>query len=129
MGRLRENTDVTALVLAWAILVQSALVAFASATAAAAAVSGEPTIICTTNGPVGATGAPQPKRHGSHLNCCSLACRTACGGTAAGVLPEIARLPLPPEPGIRHLALGGALGLDSADIFAARPRGPPTARA
>jgi hypothetical protein len=128
MGWLRKNRDVTALVVAWAILVQSALVAFASAAAAAAAISGDPAVICTAEGPVTAKTLPQPKRHGSHLNCCSLACRTACNsGIAAGVLPEIASLQLPSALDAARLSLAGTTRLHAADISAARPRGPPAA--
>jgi hypothetical protein len=127
MGWLRKNRDAIALVLAWALLIQSALLAFASATHAAALASGEAAIICTSNGTVAAKEAPQPKRHGPHCDCCSLACRAGCNSVTAGLAPEAAiLLPLPDLAGAEAL-LTETPKLDSADIFAAKPRGPPSA--
>lgn len=126
MGWLRKNRDAIALVLAWALLIQSALLAFASATHAAALASGETAIICTSNGTVAAKEAPQPKRQGPHCDCCSLACRTGCNSSTAGLAAEAAmRLPLPDLGGAGAL-LAETPKLASADLFAAKPRGPPT---
>jgi hypothetical protein len=127
MGYLRKNRDAIVLVLAWALLLQSTLLAFAWATAAAAAASGDASIICTSSGIVAGKDLPQPKRHGSHLNCCSLACRAACSGGAVGILPEAAAALPYSDFGSRKADRPGALRFDSADIFAAKPRGPPIA--
>ncbi len=130
MGWLRRQGDCIALVLAWALLLQSALLGFASAAHAASLASGtgEAVVMCTSKG-IAAKEAPAQKRHGSHGQCCTLACRLSCAGTASiGVLPNLASIPAPATVLIlRKMPRLEALPRISADGLSARPRAPPAA--
>ncbi len=126
MGWLRKQLDATALVLAWALLLQAAIVSFASGVEAAALASGDTSIVCTAKGIVPAKSEEKQKRTAHKADCCKAACRTACAG-AAGVEPRLASLPLPARDESAVALPTRTPHFQSADHFAARPRGPPTA--
>jgi hypothetical protein len=76
MGWLRGNRDVIGLVLAWALLLQAAILGFTSAahTAALTAQAGEAPIICSRDG---LKQTPQPKHQKHGCECCLTSCRTS----------------------------------------------------
>jgi hypothetical protein len=128
MGWLRRDGDCIGLVLAWAILVQAAIVSFTSGLHAAALASagGEAAVLCTLKGPVKGETPPGQARHGRDSQCCLAACRLAWSGNGEGLLANAAILPIPPS---AALLLKGprfdAPTSKSVGHDAARPRAPP----
>jgi hypothetical protein len=129
MGELRKNRDCISLALAWAILVQAVILSFTSGLHAAtlAAGAGGGSVLCTARAP-GGEQIPAETPHRADWQCCATACRLACSTTAAGLLPEAERVPLPAAAfAVVELPRADALAPPSPDAFSSRPRAPPLA--
>jgi hypothetical protein len=120
---LRRHQDVVSLVASWALLLQALIGPLLPSQ-----MSSEPGLVmCTAKGAV-AAGKSLPKQHKPNCPCCTFACRVGHGGTAAGILPEAARVAPPALAAI--FKLGPRLdvpALRRSEYSAARPRGPPAA--
>ncbi|MGV1015263.1 MAG: hypothetical protein ACOYB4_09865, partial [Methyloceanibacter sp.] len=121
--------DCIALVLAWALLLQSAILSFSFGlhASAFAAGPGEDIVLCSVRGE--APDGPLPvSHHQPDMACCILACRMACHAGVGGILAAEARVPLPGSAAIlveapRH----DAAQPHSAGLLTAQPRAPPLA--
>ena len=126
MAWLRRDKDCIALVLAWALLLQAAILSFASGAHATLA-SGGPIVLCTAKGAVIGRQLPGQGHQKTDCQCCSIACRFTCGASCGGLLPIAMRVPLPPS--ALRLAMGpipDVRAAESAEAFSAKPRAPPT---
>ena len=112
MGWLRRERDCIALVVVWALLVQAAILSFASAAHAATLASGQAIVLCTAKGAVISLELPGQSHQKADCQCCAMSCRQACG-TSAGLVPLALHVPLPADRG---------LGQPAAAIRAGRPR-------
>jgi hypothetical protein len=130
MGWLRRDKDCIALVVAWALLLQLAILSFASGAHAATLASGGSIVLCTAKGAVIARQLPGQSHQTADCQCCSMSCRAACGGGCGGIVPLALRVPLPASveaPADPPRVLG--LRLKSAEASIAQPRAPPRAKA
>jgi hypothetical protein len=128
MAWLRRDKDCIALVVAWALLLQAAILSFASGAHAATLASGGSIVLCTAKGAVIGRQLPGQGHQKADCQCCSMSCRLACGGACGGILPVALRVPLPASleaPGKPPRLLG--LEPRSAEASAAQPRAPPIA--
>ncbi len=126
MAWLRRDKDCIALVVIWALLLQAAILSFASGAHAATLASGGSIIMCTAKGAIVGRQLPGQGHQKADCQCCSIACRLYCGGSCAGVLPIALRVPLPPS--ALTLAIGPRLDVPAAkfaEAFSAKPRAPP----
>jgi hypothetical protein len=129
MGWLRRDKDCIALVVIWALLLQAAIVSFASGAHAAMLAGGsESIVLCTAKGVAVSRQLPGQNHQKADHQCCTMACRTACAATAGGIVPLELRVPLPasaeaPAKPVRALECRG----QSAEISPAQPRAPPLA--
>lgn len=128
MGWLRRDRDCIALVVVWALLVQAAILSFASGAHAATLASGQDIVLCTAKGAVIGRQLPGQSHQKTDCQCCAMACRSGCGGGCAGLVPVTLRIPLPasveapaaPLPRLEPL-------VQSPDASPAQPRAPPLA--
>jgi hypothetical protein len=130
MGWLRRDKDCIALVVAWALLLQSAILSFSFGlhASAYAAAPDQAAVFCSVQGAVADGQFPAEHHQQNDLACCTFACRLACGSVAGGMLADDARVPLPGSAVLlveapRTDAIPG-LG---ADLLSAQPRAPPPA--
>jgi len=128
MGWLRRDKDCIALVVVWALLLQAAILSFTSAVHAATIASGGSVVLCTARGAVVGGQLPGQSHRKADCQCCTTSCRSACGGSTAGLVPLALRVPLPasvdvPADPPRVLAPQHK----SADASPAQPRAPPLA--
>ena len=127
MGWLRRDKDCIALVVVWALLLQTAILSFASGAHAATLASGGSIVLCTTKGAVIGRQLPGQNHQKADCQCCTMACRSSCGGSCAGIVPLAFRVPLPasveapakPTRRLEPLA-------QSPDTGPAQPRAPPS---
>jgi hypothetical protein len=126
MGWLRRDKDCIALVVVWALLLQAAIVSFTSGAMAASLASGDSIVLCTTRGAVVDRQLPGQNHQKSGCQCCTMACRIACGATYGGIVPVEFQAPLPAliearaeRPQIVERCR------QPADASAAQPRAPP----
>lgn len=129
MGGLRKNRDCIGLAVAWAILVQAVVLSFTSGLHAATLAAGAEVgaVLCTARSP-GGEQIPAEKPQMADWQCCATACRLACAGTSAGLLPEAERIPLAAAAFVVvEMPRADAPALPSHDAFASRPRAPPLA--
>jgi len=127
MGWLRRDKDCIALVVVWALLLQAALLSFASA-AHAATLATENVVLCTLRGALIGDPSPGESHRQTDHPCCTMSCRLACGSTGAGILPLALRVPLPasveaPSPPPR---LVEPLA-QTSEVTPSQPRAPPRA--
>ncbi|MGH6793347.1 MAG: DUF2946 family protein [Methyloceanibacter sp.] len=116
--------------MAWALLLQSAILSFSFGlhASAYAAMPDQTAVLCSVQGAV-VDGQLPAEHHQQHdLACCTLACRLACGSVAGGMLADHVRVPLPGSVAIlveaqRIEAIPG----HGADLISAQPRAPPLA--
>jgi hypothetical protein len=130
MGWLRRDRDCIALVAAWALLLQSAILSFSFGlhASAFAASPDQTAVLCSVQGAIADGPLPAEHRHQHDLACCTLSCRSACGGHMGGVLADNVRVPLPGTAVILAAAPEAETILpDSAALSAAQPRAPPLA--
>jgi hypothetical protein len=128
MAWLRRDKDCIALVIAWALLLQAAVLSFASGVHAATLASGGSIVLCTAKGAVIGRSLPGQSHNGTDCQCCSMSCRAACGGGCGGLVPIALRVPLPASveaPAKPPRVLG--LRPQSAEASPAQPRAPPLA--
>jgi hypothetical protein len=126
MAWLRRDKDCIALVVAWALLLQAAILSFTSGVHAATLASGGSIVLCTAKGAVIGRQLPGQSHQTADCQCCSMSCRSACGGGCGGIVPIALRVPLPASveaPADPPRILG--LRLKSAEASAAQPRAPP----
>jgi hypothetical protein len=128
MGWLRRDKDCIALVVVWALLLQAAILSFTSAVHAATMASGGSIVLCTTRGAAIGRQLPGQSHQKAECQCCTISCRSACGGSTAGLVPLALRVPLPasieaPADKPRRLAAEHK----STEISPAQPRAPPLA--
>jgi len=126
MAWLRRDKDCIALVVAWGLLLQAAILSFASGVHAATLASGGSIVLCTAKGAVIGRALPGRSHNSADCQCCSMSCRAACGGGCGGILPLALRAPLPasieaPARPPREFGLRPA----AAQASAAQPRAPP----
>jgi hypothetical protein len=126
MGWLRRDKDCIALVVVWALLVQAAILSFASGAHAATLATGQDLVLCTAKGAVIGRQLPGQSHQNADCQCCAMSCRSACGGACGGLLPLAFRAPLPASveaaaPSPRRLELLAQAPEDSP----AQPRAPP----
>jgi len=126
MGWLRRDKDCIALVVVWALLLQAAILSFTSGVHAATLASGGSIVLCTARGAVIGRQLPGQGHHTADCQCCSMSCRTACGGGCGSIVPIALRVPLPasveaPANPPRFLAPQTR----SAEATSAQPRAPP----
>jgi hypothetical protein len=95
MGWLRRDKDCIALVVVWALLLQAAISSFAAGAMAAPLATGDAVVLCTTQGSVAKRELPGQSHRKADHQCCTLACRTACGASTGGIIPLAVRVPLP----------------------------------
>jgi hypothetical protein len=127
MGWLRKDKDCIALVLAWALLLQSAILSFTFGLHASA-VAAETSFLCSVSGDSGGEKLPVKSDHHPDMACCTQACRLACHGVAGTLLVDATRIPLPGSASITAEAhYADALLPVAIRAFAARPRAPPLA--
>jgi hypothetical protein len=129
MKWLRRDQDCIGLVLAWALLVQSLLLAVSSGAYAATLATGGSTVLCTQRGAVTDRTVPGQRHKSTDCQCCSVSCRTACGGGGgSGLLPIALRVPLPAAVEVpAEPPRAPELTLRSAETSLAQPRAPPLA--
>jgi hypothetical protein len=129
MGWLRKERDLIGLVAVWTILLQSIILPFTSGLHAAALLSGtEGTVFCSSRAAGAARELPGPNHRKPDCPCCHMSCRNACGSAHGGILPTLARVPLPSSTVIAVAALRlDAPALRSARHRSAQPRAPPLA--
>ncbi len=127
MGWLRKERDLIGLVVVWTILLQSIILPFTSGLHAAALASGpQSNILCTSRGSVVIPDQPGKTHQKPDCQCCHMSCRqgSACGG----ILPGLARVPLPSS---TVIAIAGprldAPTATPAKHHSAQPRAPPLA--
>lgn len=128
MGWLRRDKDCIALVVAWALLLQAAILSFTSGVHAATLASGGSIILCTAKGAVIGRQLPGQSHQKADCQCCSMSCRAACASSCGGIVPIALRVPLPASveaPANRTHFL--APPPKSAEASAAQPRAPPVA--
>jgi hypothetical protein len=128
MGWLRRDKDCIALVVVWALLLQAALLSFTSALHAATLASGGSVVLCTARGAAVGKQLPGQSHRKAECQCCTTSCRSACGGSCAGLVPLGFRVPLPgsieaPADKPRSLAPEHKWG----ELSPAQPRAPPLA--
>jgi hypothetical protein len=126
MGWLRRDKDCIALVVVWALLLQAAVLSFTSGVHAATLASGGSVLLCTAKGAVIGRQLPGQSHQKADYQCCSMSCRTACGGACAGFVPISLRVPLPAmaeAPANPPRFLGPQC--KSAEASSAQPRAPP----
>jgi len=128
MGWLRKERDLIGLVVVWTLLLQSIVLPFTSGLHAAMLVSGsESSILCTSRGTVVTPEKPGQDRQKPDCQCCHMSCRQGCGG-GSGILPDLARVPLPSS---TVIAVTGprldAPAPQPAKHHSAQPRAPPIA--
>jgi len=126
MGWLRRDKDCIALVVAWALLLQAAILSFSFAVHAATLASGGSIVLCTTRAAAVGQQLPGQSHRKADCQCCTTSCRSACGGSTAGLVPLAFRVPLPasveaPAEPPRIVALH----LQTAEASPAQPRAPP----
>jgi hypothetical protein len=126
MGWLRRDKDCIALVVVWALLVQAAILSYASGAHAAALARGQDIVLCTAKGAVIGRELPGQSHRKADCQCCAMSCRSACGASAALASFELRVLPLSPsapaEP-LRRLHLRA----ETPEASPAQPRAPPRA--
>jgi hypothetical protein len=128
MGWLRRDKDCIALVAAWALLLQSAILSFGFGLHAAAFSPGETIVLCSARGAVVDHQRPVERHQAHDWACCATSCRLACSAAAGGVLADAARVPLPGSAAILAEApLAEAGSSNAADVLSAQPRAPPLA--
>ncbi|HUU67384.1 MAG TPA: hypothetical protein VMW57_08930 [Methyloceanibacter sp.] len=129
MGWLRKERDLIGLVVVWTILLQSIVLPFTSGHHAATLVSGsESSILCTSQGTVVAPEKPTQNRQNSDCQCCHMSCRQGCGSAHGGILPDLARVPLPSSTVIAVAEPRlDAPSARPAKHHSAQPRAPPLA--
>jgi hypothetical protein len=130
MGWLRRDRDCIALVAAWALLLQSAILSFGFGlhASAFAASPDQTAILCSVQGTIANGQAPAEHRHEHDLACCTLSCRSACGGHSGGVLADNVRVPLPGSAVILAATPEAETILPAgAEHEAPQPRAPPLA--
>ena len=130
MGWLRRDKDCIALVVAWALLLQSAILSFSFGlhASAYAAAPNQTAVLCSVQSAV-ADGQLPAEHHQQHdLACCTFACRLACGSVAGGMLSDDARVRLPGSAVLLVEApCTDAIPPHDADLLSAQPRAPPIA--
>jgi hypothetical protein len=128
MGWLRRDKDCIALVVVWALLLQAALLSFTAGVHAATLASGGSIVLCAARGAAIGRQLPGQNRHKAECQCCTISCRSACGTSAAGLVPPALRIPLPTSidtpPGPPRVVTPGH---KSAEASPAQPRAPPPA--
>jgi hypothetical protein len=130
MWWLRRDKDCIALVVAWAVLLQSAILSFSFGlhASAYAAAPDQTAVLCSVQGAVADGQLPAEHNQQHDLACCTFACRLACGSVAGGMLADDARVPLP---GSAILLVEAprtdAIPPHDADLLSAQPRAPPLA--
>jgi hypothetical protein len=129
MGWLRKERDLIGLVVVWAILLQAIVLPFTSGLHAATLTSGqESNILCTSRGTVVTPELPGPSHKKPDCQCCHMSCRQGCGSACGGILPDLARVPLPSS---TVIAIAGprldAPPASLAEHHSAQPRAPPLA--
>ncbi|WP_141700787.1 hypothetical protein [Methyloceanibacter superfactus] len=129
MGWLRKERDLIGLVVVWTILLQAIIVPFTSGLHAATLTSGpQSNILCTSRGTVVSPEQPGPANKKPDCQCCHMSCRQGCGSGCGGILPDLARIPLPSSTVIA--IAGPRLDAPSArpgKHHSAQPRAPPLA--
>jgi hypothetical protein len=128
MGWLRRDKDCIALVVVWALLLQAALLSFASAAHAATLATGQDIVLCTAKGAVIGRQLPGQSHQTADCQCCAMSCRSACGGGCGALVPLAFRVPLPASvktPGTPPLQVEPLR--QSAYTSPAQPRAPPLA--
>ena len=126
MGWLRRDKDCIALVVVWALLLQTAILSFAAGAHAATLASGQSIVLCTARGAVIGRQIPGQSHQKADCQCCTMACRAGCGATPGGVLPTVFRVPLPSSaetPAKPPHVL--EFPLQTAEASPAQPRAPP----
>jgi len=129
MSWLRKERDLIGLVVVWTILLQSIVLPFTSGLHAATLTSGpQSNILCTSRGNVAIPGQPGQNRQKPDCQCCHMSCRQSCGSACGGILPDLARVPLPSS---TVIAITGprleAPPARPAKHDSAQPRAPPLA--
>lgn len=130
MGWLRRDKDCIALVVAWAVLLQSAILSFSFGlhASAYAAAPDQTAVLCSVQGAVANGQLPAEHNRQHDLACCTFACRLACGSVAGGMLADHVRVPLPGSVAILVEApRTDAILPHGADLLSAQPRAPPLA--
>ena len=125
MGWLRRDKDCISLVVVWALLLQAALLSFASGAMAASLAGGDNIVLCTAKGAIVGRQLPGQSHQKADCQYCAMACRLACGGASSGIALDIrVPLPVPVEAPVRP---GRVLEyrVQSAEISPAQPRAPP----
>jgi hypothetical protein len=128
MGWLRRDKDCISLVVVWALVLQAAISSFAVGAHAATLARGDGILLCTTRGAVVGPQLPGQSHRKTDHQCCTMACRIACGATSGGIVPLAFRVPLPssvetPAKAPRVVALF----LQKSGVSPAQPRAPPFA--
>ena len=127
MGWLRKERDLIGLVVVWAILLQAIILPFTSGLHAGTRTSGpQSNILCTSRGTVVIPDQPGQGHKKPDCQCCHMSCRqgSACGG----ILPGLARVPLPSSTVITIAGPRlGAPASTTAKHTSAQPRAPPLA--
>jgi hypothetical protein len=125
MGWLRKDKDCIALVLAWALLLQSAVLSFTFGLHAST-FAGDSSVLCSVLGDSAGEPLPVKSDHQPDMSCCTQACRLACHGVAGALLVDATRILLPGSVSIAAEAhYAETLLPDANRAFAAQPRAPP----
>jgi len=111
----------------WALLVQAAILSFASAAHAATLASGQAIVLCTAKGAVISRELPGQSHQKADCQCCAMSCRQACG-TCAGLVPLALRVKLPASiDAPANMPRRFEPVVHTSDDSPAQPRAPPLA--